>query len=305
MIATRAVGSSVTVTFSVRNAAGSPADADVALTIVRPDGTEPAVTVDHPGLGEYEATFACTQPGLWAWRWTASGAVTAADSGLLRVEPAQAPDLYVTVPELRAELGDVGAMAKLDTRKLERACRAASRAVDDWCSEAAPGWRRFWLDPLPTTRSYSPDGPWELLVADIGSLAGLTVTVDGSPWTLGTDFQLGPADAVAKGRAWWKLEALRYQWPVDLRSAYPTLSTSPFPYRPAAPSVVVVARHGWPAVPEPVRTAATIQAIRLFKRPGNPYGTEGISDFGPVRIARNDPDIGPLLQHYSLGPVFA
>jgi hypothetical protein len=302
MISSRTVGQTVTLDFTARKPDGTPVDADVLLFVARPDGTDPNPTIDHVGLGHYQAVVTCNQPGLWTWRWTATGAATTAADGLLRVLAAQRPDLYVTEEELRETLGDTGATPKVNMTKVRWACQAGSRSVDDWCSEAAPGYRKFWLDPAPTLRRYLPEHPTQLLIADVGTTVGLQVTVSGTPWVLDVDYQLGPVNAAATGRAYWLLEALRGQLPV--RSVSPSLSGGPDLTTPAAPPVQVLARHGWPELPAPVKTAAEIQTLRLFKRPGAPYGTEGVTDWGPVRIARNDPDISPLLQHYSLGPVF-
>lgn len=311
MISARRVGGSVTLRFEVRNAAGSLQDATVTLQVITPTGPlSPAPTIDHvTGSGIYEATIALPTAGLWSWRWTATGDVTAADDGVLRVEAIAAPDLYVTEEELRRDMaGSLVDSSKIDADLLERACRESSRAVDDYCSQAAPGWRRFWLDLEPTLRRYVPNDPWVLDVADIGSTAGLQVTVSGTPWTLDLDYQLGPVEsALVGGRPATQLEALRTQWPVPLTEIIGLgLAGRRAAPRPAAPAVDVLARHGWPTHPEPVRKAARIVALRLFKRPGAPYGTEGVSDFGPVRIARGDPDVGPLLDRaYTLGPVFA
>lgn len=302
MISSRAVGQTVTLDFTVRKPDGTPTDADVLLFVARPDGTDPSPTVDHLGPGRYQAVVTCNQAGLWTWRWTATGAATTAADGLLRVLAAQRPDLYVTEEELRATLGDVGATPKVDMSRVRWACRAGSRSVDDFCSAAAPGYRKFWLDPTPTLRRYIPEHPTQLLIADVGSTTGLTVTVNGVPWTLDVDYQLGPVNAAATGRAYWLLEALASRLPV--RAVSSSLTGGPDVTSPSAPGVQVLARHGWPELPAPVKLAAEIQVLRLFKRPGAPYGTEGVTDWGPVRIARNDPDIAPLLERYSLGPVF-
>jgi hypothetical protein len=303
MISNRRIGDSVTLAFEVRKPDGTLTDADVTLVVNRPDGTAAAFSISHPAVGRYEAVLGLSQAGLWSWRWSATGAATAASDGVLRVEALLAPDLYVTPEELRADLGDIGAMSKVDPGRVVLACRAASRAVDRWCSAAAPGYRRFWLDPVATSRAYSPAGdPYVLDIADVASIA--EVTVSGVVWAPGVDYQAGPADAAAQGRPYEYLEALAATWPVPT-STWAAFSGRPPVTRPALPAVVVLGRHGWPEQPPEARLAARIYALRLFKRPGAPYGTEGVTDWGPVRIARNDPDIAPLLEPLSLGPVLA
>ena len=305
MIATRSVGQSVTVTFQPTRADGTPDDPDnVTLTVTRPDGTDAGPAQEHPSLGHYEASFVCDVPGLWRWRWTASGGLDTAADGLLQVEAPEAADLYVTVGELRRDIGDSSGTA--DEGLLTRACREASRAIDRWCSAAAVGYRRFWLDPTPTVRRYAAADAWVLDIVDLATTAGLAVTVAGKPWTLDVDYQVAPINAAPARRPYTRLEALAATFPVSLSYApYTSLSGQRYVHPPQAPQVTVTGRHGWPAVPDEVRKAARLQALRLYKRPGAPFGTEGVTDWGPVRIARNDPDIAPLLEGYSLGPVFA
>lgn len=82
------VGDMATVTTELRDAAGTLAAADVALTVTLPDGTvlapAPAV-VDNGGTGLYKASFPLTMRGTWRYTWTASGAVVAVDGGELTV----------------------------------------------------------------------------------------------------------------------------------------------------------------------------------------------------------------------------
>jgi hypothetical protein len=178
--------------------------------------------------------------------------------------------------------------------------------VDRWCSRAAPGFRRFWLDPTPTLRRYSPADPYVLDIVDASGVGPLTVTVSGTAWTAGSQYQAAPVNAAADGRPYTRLEAIGGSFPVQADGApWTSLSGRRYVSPPVAPAVEVLTRHGWPSQPDPARKAARILALRLYKRPGAPYGTEGVTDWGPVRIARNDPDITPLLEDYSLGPVFA
>jgi hypothetical protein len=66
-----------------------------------------------------------------------------------------------------------------------------------------------------------------------------------------------------------------------------------------AGAVKVTATFGWPAVPAEVRQAALIQAVRLFKRKGSPFGIAGSPEDGSEMrlLSRLDPDVENLLRH--------
>ncbi|WP_163553041.1 phage gp6-like head-tail connector protein [Candidatus Frankia alpina] len=170
---------------------------------------------------------------------------------------------------------------------LSAAIAAASRSIDRMAG------RRFWLGDDPATRTINPrgrvraDGDGEhLLVADIGSAAGLVVEVGSAAagWIdVTVDVELEPADALDEGRPVTAL--LRVGWTLGQR-------------------VRVTARWGWPAVPDEVAQAAQIQAARLFKRKDSPEGVAGSAEWGAIRLGRVDPDVATLLAPYVL-PGFA
>jgi hypothetical protein len=62
-------------------------------------------------------------------------------------------------------------------------------------------------------------------------------------------------------------------------------------------SVRVRGIFGWSAVPFEVKTAAKIQASRLFLRNQSPFGIAGSTDIGTVRLAAKlDADVEALLR---------
>lgn len=302
------VGDSRTLRYEVR-VGDVLTDATVTATVTKPDGTAPIVDVDRISLGTYEAVLALDQAGLWRYRFSATGAAVDAEDGAFMVEAGQLPDLYVTVGELRRELG--ARPGQLDDGLLASACRSASRLVDNHCH------RRFWLDPEPVARTFRPESWAEVEVPDIGSTTDLEVKTDDdadgvfeTTWSLGTDYLTEPLNADADGGAWhvWKLIAVgSRRFPVR-----PDAVVAPYLWATVwqgtgatlRPSLQVTARWGWSATPEPVRKAATLAAMRLYKRKDTPLGFEGFQDFGAVRITRIDPDIAELLADYTL-PVFA
>ena len=302
MPATYDLGDSVLLTFTVKTLVGGVltlTNATVALTLTAPDGTHPAASVSNTSTGVYQATVAPDQAGEWTFRWVATGAATTAEDGAFLVEPNLAGTLYATVGELREALKDDVAL-RLDASKLEQRLRSASRAVDDWCSRPL---HRFWLDPTPTARTYRTRVLWRADVDDIGSVTGLVVKTDGdgdgvfeTTWTIATDFQVEPLNAAGNGGA--------YRWN---RLVAVGAKTFPYPLSYGSrPTLEVTARHGWSTIPDPVREATLLKAIRLNRRPDAPFGNEaGMGDFGPIRITRQDTDVVELLTPYAIPTGFA
>jgi hypothetical protein len=72
------------------------------------------------------------------------------------------------------------------------------------------------------------------------------------------------------------------------------------------PTVEVTGTFGYAAaVPDNVKQAALLLAARLYQRKASPLGFQAgaISELGPVRISRSDPDVGALLHGLRLLPV--
>ena len=206
---------------------------------------------------------------------------------------------YATVADIRDHLNDVS--SKLDTDLVERAINAASRAIDMYCSGSQPGWRRFWLDAGVTTRIFQVDDPGLAWVDDIGSTTGLIIKTDDdadgvyeTTWTLGTDCHLEPlnVNVAAAGDtvtpwAFWRIAA------IDLQNGGKTFLR----YQRRA-VLQVTARFGWSGIPSEVSLATVLLSVKLFKRKDAPFGISGMSDFGALRIAQQDPDVKALLQPY-------
>jgi hypothetical protein len=278
------VGDSVKLTFAV-TVSGTPTNATVALVVTKPDGTPATPSITNPSVGNYEAVIAPDAPGLWVWRWTATGAAVTSEDGAFTVDQAVGATLYVSSAELLEQFGATA--ADVDVARIEAECKAASRAVDRWCR------RRFWQNTAPVARRFTPDTSFCCFVRDIASTTGLVVATDdtgtgtfSTVW-LASSFQLEPLDADADGGAycWTRLRSVDGQ-------AFPWL-----PY--GRPGVRVTARWGWSQVPDPVRDATRLLATRLYLRKDVPFGNEGgFSEMGPVRIVASDPDMTRLLKPF-------
>lgn len=181
------------------------------------------------------------------------------------------------------ELGELKAMLRItdyvDDELLSVHIDAASRTVDDICH------RTFDLDATATARIYRPDSSLIVRPDDIGSASGLVVKIDddlsGTFERTVTDYSTDPVNALAMGKPITRLVAYDTYWPIDIR-----------------PTVQVTARWGWPAVPDPVRSATAILAGRLYKRADSLLGVAGFGDLGAIMLRAVDPDVQRMLAPY-------
>jgi hypothetical protein len=183
---------------------------------------------------------------------------------------------YVELDELKAmlQIDDY-----VDDNLLAGHIEAASRTVDDICH------RTFSLDAVASARTFYPQSSLVCSVDDIGTTAGLLVRIDDSlvgtfDFTV-TDFTAQPDNALARNVPITKLIAYDTYWPTDIR-----------------PTVQVTARWGWPAVPEPVKSATAIMAGRLYKRADSLLGVAGFGDLGAITLRAVDPDVKLMLSPY-------
>lgn len=194
--------------------------------------------------------------------------------------------LYTTAAEVKASSTLTGT-TYVDA-DIDLAIEAASRAVDLVCR------RRFWVDDdVNQVRYYDPTGPDLVRIDDLVTLTALAVDIDADgtytqTWTVGTDFVLSPANAVADARPYELIERRTFG-----RYSFPTEWERP---------VKVTGKFGWAAVPAPVEQATKILAARLVKRTREaPFGVvtigidAGSGTMHAARIASKDPDIRGLL----------
>lgn len=142
----------------------------------------------------------------------------------------------------------------------------------------------------PTTRVFRPTRQGVLEVDDFWETTALVVKTDDgddgvyeTTWTINTDFILEPLNGLRHGQAW------PYDTIVSINRLFPTWNRRP--------GVQITAAWGWAAIPASVTTAALLIGARLQKRRNSPEGVlNGFTEFGPVRISRNeDPDAFRLL----------
>lgn len=185
---------------------------------------------------------------------------------------------YVTLADLKVYLGGVTDSARNDI--LNDAIAAASKRVETFTG------RRFYLDAGATARTYDPRSRLylqDLLLIDDAGVAPTLVEVGSSVdgFTAVTDYELGPENALVRGV------------PIQSVTFLAGLVVSSNRTR-----VRVTARWGFPAIPPEVEQATMILAARLFKRKDSPEGVLGSSEWGTVRITRQDSDVADLLSPF-------
>lgn len=186
------------------------------------------------------------------------------------------------------ELGELKSMLRIndvvDDDLLAAHIEAASRTIDDICH------RTFDLADTATARVFHPDSQLVVRTDDIGSLDGFVLKIDENATATFnltiTDATAEPLNALAKGTPITKLVAYETYFPIDIR-----------------PTVQVTARWGWPAVPEPVRSACGILSGRLFKRADSLLGVAGFGDLGAITLRAVDPDVQRMLAPYVKVPI--
>jgi hypothetical protein len=186
---------------------------------------------------------------------------------------------YTTLNDVKAALN---LEDSIDNAALEMAIATASRQIDDYCG------RFFYKDgtpEVPATRYYTSDNYWVLPVDDFVSISEIA-TDDyfdqnySTIWTV-SDRMFEPVNNPSRG------------WPLTR-----ILAVGSYIFPRALPqSVRIKGVFGWSAVPYEVKTAAKIQASRLFLRNQSPFGIAGNTDLGTVRLAAKlDADVEALLR---------
>lgn len=188
------------------------------------------------------------------------------------------PD-YIDVDELKRflRISDM-----LDDAELAVLVTAASRAIDEHCN------RQFGLEDAPVERLYTASydysrGLWFVDIADLMTVTGLAVEIDGTP--IG-EYSLEPVNAAADLKPWTRLFFTGGTWAAPVT---------------ADDAVSITARWGWSYVPYQVMAATRLQASRFASRRDSPYGIAGSPSQGSEMrlLSRVDPDVAVLLRGLS------
>lgn len=283
--------SGATVTFTLVPIGGGEALLDAAEANNDQDPEEPSTL----GNVSYDWTppYDTETPGFYLGTWTVTfggGAVQSfPNTGylLVHITPAAptAVTTYASVEEVKSTLEMTGTSFADDD--IARDLRAASLAIEGACH------RTFNLDPdAESERLYTPRSLSLVFIDDLVTLTSVEVdrTGDGvfeETWTVGTDFVRWPSNAPLDGEPYTVLRA---------RAS----ASRCFP-RGVEDSVRVTGRFGWPSVPEAIKSATIILAVKFLKRTREaPFGiyAVGIESGVAMRIAKTDPDVANLIGPY-------
>jgi len=190
---------------------------------------------------------------------------------------------YCTLAEIKAALRVTDTV---DDVLLENSIEGASRRIDGYCS-------RFFFQTASTAVNLFARHQFRLLTQDISSVTGLTVKTDTSgdgtyatTLTLNTDFIVEPTNAALEGRPFRTLTMVGSK-------------SFPISYLPTLPTVQVTAVWGWPAVPDDVREACILLAMRQFARYNSALGVLAFGEMA-ITVRAVDPDVRDLLSPYRI-----
>jgi len=161
----------------------------------------------------------------------------------------------------------------VDDGRLELAIEAASRMIEAQCN------RRFYKDANASARIFVAQTPNLVFCDDFWTATGLIIRTDtgmdgtfSQTWT-SADYQLEPLNQQVDGQSW--------TW-TQVRA----IEALDFPMFYGQALVQVTAKWGWPAVPSPVKQAAIIQAITIFKSVEAPFGSLGVVETGVLNLRK-------------------
>lgn len=263
----------------------------VTLTVTTPAGvatpyTWAGGTVTRTSTGIFTKDIACSEAGTWLYLWVGTGVASDAVAGTWTVHPTALNKLYCTPAELKAR---VGIDDTLDDDQILVACEAVSRWIDGYCE------RRFYR--ATETRTYTPSGSYGLDVDDLVSVTTLKTDADGdgvyeTTWAT-SDYQLLPVNpgAAPETRPYTAIKAIGSLTFPAAWSGYGRGN-----------SIELVGVFGWPAVPDPVKTAAAILVADFLKLGSMTFGVQGYGDYGAIRARMSGPAT-QLLDRYRKHPV--
>lgn len=191
---------------------------------------------------------------------------------------------YCSLAELKAALRITDSV---DDDLLELSINGASRQIDGYTE------RVFYS--TSATRIFMPQTSTLCEIDDLISITSLKTSSDGDgtfdvTWAA-TDYQLEPLNKIAGGLTvpYTRIRAVGdYLFP-----EFPNYGLN------HEATVQVTGSFGYSAtVPDAVKQACIILAMRQFKRYDSPLGVAGFSDIGVMRVSRVDPDVAALLEPY-------
>ena len=197
---------------------------------------------------------------------------------------------YVDKDDLKAYIGLTGTA---QDNNIDTAIDSACRLIDSICG------RKFSQDESVVVKTFTPKSSIYLDTPDISTTTGLIVKLDDNDdgtfettLTLNTDYIVEPTNPrvikITGGTTYY--EPYNKITILDTRSSErfdPTIKNN----------IQITAKWGYSAVPEDIKTATLIQALRYFKRKDTPFNTYGDVNTGVSELfSRLDPDVQTILK---------
>ena len=185
---------------------------------------------------------------------------------------------YCTLAEIKAALRLTD---NNDDVLLENSIEGASRRIDGYCG-------RFFYQKQATVELFTRF-PYVVQIPELAS-SNITLSTDDTgdrtfptTWSA-SDYQLEPTNTSLTGLPYNKIVAVGAK-------------TFPLFFDPDRPSVRLVGTFGWSAVPDDVREACLLLAMRGFARYNAALGVVGFADMA-IQVRAVDPDVRDLLMPY-------
>ena len=197
---------------------------------------------------------------------------------------------YVDKDDLKAYIGLTGTA---QDNNIDTAIDSACRLIDSICG------RKFSQDESVVVKTFTPKSSIYLDTPDISTTTGLIVKTDDNDdgtfettLTLNTDYIVEPTNP----RVIKITGGTTYYEPYNKITILDTRSSERFD--PSIKNnIEITAKWGYSAVPEDIKTATLIQALRYFKRKDTPFNTYGDINTGVSELfSRLDPDVQTILK---------
>lgn len=183
---------------------------------------------------------------------------------------------YTTRALVKASLGIPTAVTTEDTA-IDAAILAADASIDQYCG-------RTFEVATAAVRTYQPTSAFLVYTDDLSSKT-ITLRTDDDDDGIYETLLVANTDYIVYGNSapFTLIKNVNGGWPLSYYGR---------------PTVQITGNFGYAAaVPNTVKQAALLLASRLYQRKASPLGFQAgvVSELGPVRISRNDPDVAAML----------
>jgi len=183
---------------------------------------------------------------------------------------------YTTKALVKASLGIPNSMTSEDAA-IDAAILAADTSIDQYCG-------RTFEATASQVRAYQPTSAFLVYCDDLASTTVTVKTDDDDDGIYETTLTANTDYIVYGNTAPYRLiKNVNGGWPLSYYGRPTVQITGTFGYQAA--------------VPNTVKQASLLLSSRLYQRKASPLGFQAgvVSELGPVRISRNDPDVAAML----------